>query len=144
MPTNKHTAIDPAGVVHTRNSPSGRIYTHCVVARDSFEKRMKRALAPRKYEAENFNYCKNNGKTSLMQGCNSAEEYVALHQADRVASVNAKPVADWENLGWCVSHQLAVKKLHGSNYESGGYFSEAVILEVEMTHSTPKKAKVEV
>ena len=138
--TNKHTAIDPAGVVHTRNSSSGRVYTHCVVARDSFEKRMKRALAPQSYEVENFHYYKNAGVTSKMEGCNSAEEYVALQQANRVAAVNAKPVADWMNLGWCGSHQLAVKKLHGSNYEGGANFSEAVILEATMTQSKSKKA----
>lgn len=164
---NKHTCTLPDGTVATRNS-KGRTYSHVVAVRRSEEFARRRAEEPWS-EADalsNFRYYQKQKSyegwgspskvlfgrefsspeeflgcfPSLADFCEAAKDFALAEHETRVAA------GEFEKFGafsWSSRLDLAEKQrdtaLHGRHYE--GYYAEAVILEVQMTQTQPRKKK---
>lgn len=135
---NKHTAIDPNGKVHTRNS-KGRTYSHCVVARIDPIADTHRTLWSAEHNGEtNYAYYCGQGRHSINpytnyrgEPCttfvagkdyNSPEEfqadfptrqdYIDYLVNEAKAKLAARPAGyydDYGSLGWCGRLDLATK-----------------------------------
>jgi hypothetical protein len=163
---NKHTATDRNGTVHTRNS-AGRVYTHCVVARRSYENALKNASA-KAWAYSGFDYWRAEadgcGKYQNQKAWETVEQHAsrvakemkvakeylagATNEAELKTIVIARQVAGveankangyYDNLV-CLGwngSRSLAEKLASSN-RAKGYYAEVMILEASMTQSKKK------
>lgn len=124
---NKHTAIDPNGTVHKRNS-KGRIYAYTVVVQYSYHYDLDLARLGRSCSSVKANYdfyvsclgdstrpsygVSRDKALEELQGATSLGEYSV---AQNIAHIEKKKAEgyyhDWHNVGWCGRVDLA-NKLH--------------------------------
>lgn len=154
---NKHFIIDPAGVVHTRNSTS-RTYSHAVIARRSYDSALasaeayrcpnyeyyrsiadgtSRHLAPRSWQTADQHAARLKAAVATaladLNGAESAEAYVAAKRAEAVARVEADEAAgefdEWSVLGWAGRPDLADKLAASSR--NRGCWADVTVLEAQ-------------
>lgn len=129
---NRHTAVDPDGGMHVRNSDN-RVYTHTVVAkRDrAYELSQLNVVSP--YGRDRWLSYQARGLTEYMDGHTSVEQYedeVRARQHTWFQDVDAKGYfSRWVNLGWNGRIDLA-EKLKASS--ASPHYAQVVILEAQM------------
>lgn len=119
---NRHTATDANGKVHTRNS-KGRVYTHCVAIRFSYEHALAQAKKPYIHAASDYAYfaayIDGTSDYLVKQSWQSDEQHaadVARHVANAKANIgSAKSVEEYIANG--VARAVAdVEKSKASGY----------------------------
>jgi hypothetical protein len=165
---NKHTATDRNGKTHTRNS-AGRVYTHCVAVRPSYESHLKDANAAWALDKSNYGYyrayldgtseflvkpsyrseedhaadCANNiaKAQKALDGCDSLEAYREKNRKARVEAVEGQKARGYYDAFKCYgwNGSRALAEKLASTLR-GGTWAEVVILEATVTQTKKKVA----
>lgn len=158
---NKHTAIDQNGHAHTRNS-ANRVYTHCVVARRSYENALAIANDPWSVDASNYRFhlafidgtseflAKKSWQTEEqhqaanaeniadakdnLAGCNSLADYRAKLKAKRIAGVEAAKAQGFYDKLVCLGWcgRRDLAEKSAAGYRANSYYAEVKILEAQV------------
>jgi hypothetical protein len=126
---NKHTATDRNGKTHTRNSARG-VYTHCVVARRSYENALAHANRPAELEKSNYSFHRaylDGTSVFLVKPSYRSDEAHAAYCADQVA----KAQKALEGCDTFADYAEKCRKAYVASVEgqkARGYYDELVTL----------------
>lgn len=165
---NKHTATDRNGTVHTRNS-KGRVYTHCVAVRPSYEIALEDANSAYVLDKNNYEHyraildgtseflvqkswrtpeqqAENNAEiieraTKAIGDCDSLEAYREKNRKARVEAVEGQKARGYYD-AFSVYGWNGSRSLAEKLASSlrGGTWAEVVILEATVTQTNKKAA----